>query len=151
MSGDVEALQGIEMNDEEIDEFLDEQGHATLSLADGNRAYGVPVSFGYDGERIFLYLIQFGESSEKVNFSHQTERACLTTYDVESRFRWRSVIVRGSLNEIDEDEIEPIRETMDDNAWFPTIFPPTDPITTVHRMELTIEDATGRKGEEYQA
>jgi hypothetical protein len=37
---------------------------------------------------------------------------------------------------------------MDDNAWFPNLFAPTEAITEVRRMELRLADATGRKGVE---
>jgi nitroimidazol reductase NimA-like FMN-containing flavoprotein (pyridoxamine 5'-phosphate oxidase superfamily) len=109
------------------------------------------VSFGYDGDsRLFLYLIQFGDSSRKLEFADETETACLVTFDVESRFRWRSAIVSGSLHPLDEDETEHMEEVMNDNAWFPSLFPPEDPMTAVRRLELRIDEVTGRKGEELQ-
>lgn len=144
-------IRGVHMDREEIDAVLEEQGFGVLALADRGDAYGVPVSFGYGGDsRLFLYLIRFGDSSKKLDFAEQTETACLVTYDVETRFRWRSVIVTGTLHPLAEDEIDHMEEVMDANAWFPSLFPPEEAMTGVRRMELRIDDVSGRKGEELQ-
>ena len=144
-------IRGLHMDRDEVDAFLAERGYGVLSLADGGTAYGVPVSFGYDGEsKLYLYLIQFGDDSRKLDFADATETACVVTFDVESRFRWRSVIVTGSLHPLPEDDVELMEEVMNDNAWFPSLFPPDDPMTAVRRLELHIEEVTGRKGEEFQ-
>lgn len=147
---DVTAVRGLEMNDQEINRTLEELGHGILALARDGDAYAVPVSFGFDGGRIFLYLIRFGDDSKKIDYSKRTNRACLTTYHTESRFDWKSVIVTGTLHEVADDDLEYMEGVMDDNAWFPLIYPPTSPITEVQRTELRIEQATGRKGGEYQ-
>jgi nitroimidazol reductase NimA-like FMN-containing flavoprotein (pyridoxamine 5'-phosphate oxidase superfamily) len=144
-------IRGVHMDRDEIDAVLEEQGFGTLSLADGASAYGVPISFGYDGDsRLFLYLIRFGDTSKKLDYADRTETACLVAYDVESRFRWRSVIVSGSLHPLADDETDHMEAVMDDNAWFPSLFPPDDAMTAVRRMVLEIDDVTGRKGEELQ-
>ena len=138
------------MSDEEIDEALREFGHGTLALASGNEAYGVPVSFGYDGERIFVNLLKFGDRSKKLAFSEATETATLTGYETASKFDWRSVVVTGRLVEVDPDDHEYMESVLDDNAWFPNLFAPTEAITEVRRMELVVDDATGRQGPERQ-
>lgn len=146
----LKQLSGIEMTDAEIDEFLRDQGHGVLSLTQDGESYGLPMSFGYDGERIFIQFIEFGSGSKKGQFREGTNRVCLTTYDIQTRFKWRSVVVTGPLTVVPEDEVEYAEETLDDNGWFPTIFPPTGPISDVNRYALDIEAATGRKGQEYQ-
>ena len=145
-----QEMRGIEMDDGEVEEALAELGHGTLSLVRGGEAYGVPVSFGYDGERIFLYLIQFGEGGRKFDFLETTETASLTAYAAESKFVWRSVVVDGPLADVTDEEVEYMESVMDDNAWFPGMYPPTDPVTGVRRMELVIETASGRMGVEYR-
>lgn len=143
-------VSGIEMTAAEIDTFLTEQGYGTLSFARRGESYGVPISFGYDGENAYMHLLQFGEESEKMAYLAETTTACLTVDDVEGRFRWRSVVARGPLREVSEEEIDTVEEALDDNGWFPTIFPPTDPMTDVNYVELQIEEATGRKGQAFQ-
>ncbi|GAB7011181.1 pyridoxamine 5'-phosphate oxidase family protein [Halorubrum trueperi] len=135
------------MDDEAIKQVLRERGHGVLSLARDSEAYAIPVSFGYDGERALMYLLQFGEDSEKLAVASDTEQACLVTYNVETRFEWESVILRGSLRELPTEESEDVEAVMDENAWFPSIFPPDAPITGVHIYELVIESASGRQGE----
>ncbi len=147
---EVSRVQGVEMDDTQVDRTLEELGHGTLSLSRDGEAYGVPVSFGYDGERVFLYLLKFGEDSKKLAFGDATETASLTAYEMESKFDWRSVIVSGSLHDVPDDDVEHMESVMEDNAWFPTIFPPTEPITGSKRIMLEVEEATGRKGEEYE-
>lgn len=144
---DTKPVHGSAMDDDVIERVLQERGHGVLSLASDDEAYAIPVSFGYDGERALMYLLQFGEDSEKLAVASDTERACLVTYNVESRFEWQSVILRGSLQELPKDESEDVEAVMDENAWFPSIFPPDAPITGVHIYELVIESASGRRGE----
>lgn len=145
---DIETeLRGTWMDDHEIDQTLKEIGYGTMALTRDDEAYGVPVSFGYDGDRLFLYLFQFGRESKKLGYSEHTHRASLTVLDVESRTEWRSVIVTGTLREVDDDEIDYVEAVIDDNAWFPTFFPPDSPVTGVQWSELQLEGVTGRKGE----
>jgi nitroimidazol reductase NimA-like FMN-containing flavoprotein (pyridoxamine 5'-phosphate oxidase superfamily) len=147
---EAEQVTGIEMSDEEIDEFLYEQGHGILSLSTDGEVYGVPISFGYDGENLSMHLLQFGEESRKVAYMAGTETACLTTYHVEGRFAWKSVVAQGPLREVPDEAIEHVEEALDDNGWFPTIFPPTAPMTDVKYVELTVQEASGRKGQAHQ-
>lgn len=145
-----EQVSGIEMSEAEIDEFLSERGHGILSLARDAETYGMPMSFGYDGDRVFMQFITFGEHSKKGEFLEGTERACFTVYDVETRFKWRSVVVTGTLFEVPETEKQYAEDTLEDNGWFPNIFPPTEPMSGVKRVAMAVEEATGRKGPEYQ-
>lgn len=49
-------MQGTAMDRESIDVFLHEQGVGVLSLTDGSEAYGIPISFGYDGEEDLYFV-----------------------------------------------------------------------------------------------
>lgn len=139
----------ISLDEWESQARLVDLGSGTLALARHSRPYGVPVSFGYDGDRLFLYFFQFGNSSKKIDFSEQTEQACLTAFHTDSASDWRSVIVDGTLTEVTDEKTEYVDDVMTENAWFPSMFPPTAPLTAVRRIELLIDNATGRKGEEY--
>jgi len=150
MTTETEQLTGIEMDESEREEFLYERGHGILSLTRDGEAYGVPMSFGYDGEHVFVQFIEFGDHSKKGEFLEGTERACLAVYDVETRFKWRSVVVTGTLSEVPDAETEYAEETLEDNGWFPNIFPPTEPMSGITRMAMTVGEVTGRKGPEYQ-
>ena len=145
-----QTLSGIEMADEEIEEFLYDQGHGTLALADEGEAYGVPISFGYDGERLYMSLLEFGNESQKMAFLETTDVASLIVSEVKTRFDWKSVVVRGAITDVPESDVEYMDGVLDDNAWFPTIFPPTDPMTGVHHVVLHPEQVSGRKGQTHQ-
>jgi hypothetical protein len=107
---------------------------------------------GYDGDStVYLNLIRFGDSSRKLDFADATETGWLVTFDVESRFRWRSVIFLGSFHELPEDEVEQMEEIMDDNAWFPSLFPPEDPMTAVRRLKLRIEEWPAARARSYSS
>jgi len=149
MSVDDGDAHGNEMTDEEMVETLADVGYGTLSLSEEAGPYAVPVSFGYDGDAAYTYLLRFGEESRKIDAAERTERACLTVFEVESRFDWRSVVVTGPLEEVDD--VEHAEEVMEDNAWHPSLFASaaTEPMTEVRRVRLRIDEATGRKGEEY--
>jgi hypothetical protein len=137
------------MTDEEIDRFLREQGFGTLALSDDGRSYAVPVSFGYDAdrERCYLSLVRFGDESEKLAYVETTAEAALLCYTVESRFAWRSVVVRGPLDPVPEADRPHVDEVMDDNAWFPSLFPPEEPITGVTWLALRMDRLSGRKAD----
>lgn len=46
-------MHGDSTSTTEIDSFRREQGHAVLSMANGEDTYAVSVSFGYDSDAIF--------------------------------------------------------------------------------------------------
>lgn len=117
-----------------------------LSLARDGEAYGVPVSFGYDGtDRLYFVFLRVGEESRKEAFAASTERASFTADDVESKHVWRSVIVHGRIREVADDEWETVRESIDDNAWYPSLFSEAEPMRDIQGWVLEIEETTGQK------
>lgn len=139
-------LQGTEMDRAAVDAFLAEQGVGVLSLTDGEEAYGVPVSYGYDGEStLYFVFLRLGEHSKKEAFARQTERASLTTYQAPSKHVWRSVIASGPVSEIDDDEWETLVEVVGDNAWYPSLFSEAEPMQDIAGWRLDVEDVTGQQ------
>lgn len=97
---------GIEMADDEIETFLYARGTGTLSLAREGVAYAIPVSYGYDGDRDRCILdLGFGPESKKRSFLETTETGCLTVYEWHTPTDWRSVLLSGTLQRLD-DEID---------------------------------------------
>lgn len=141
-------LEGIGMDDKELDAFLHEQGIGVLSLTDGHEAYGVPVSFGYDGEdSCYFVFLRVGEQSKKEQFAEQTDRASLTVYDVSSKHVWTSVIISGSLHQIPDDEWDELEEAIEDNAWYPSLFSEAEPMRDIQGWKLQIDEITGQQSE----
>lgn len=131
------------MTDAEIDAFLQEQGAGVLSLADGGRAYAVPISFGYErGRAVFAYW-QFRPDSQKVAYSEATERACLAVYDIESQRDWQSVLAFGPLRELTTGEWGDVGELLDENAWSPDLTGVGRRQLSIVGYEMEIEDVTG--------
>jgi hypothetical protein len=127
MSPGANALQGHTMDRAEIDNLLIERGVGVLSLANDGAPYGLPLSFGYDGDDR-LYFLFAGHSTEgrKVRFAEGSAEASLLVLDVASDSEWRSAIVRGPFDRIAPDEWEDAREAMADNAYRPDLLTDVD-------------------------
>lgn len=149
MTTDDRSERGIEMTSAEVDRYLADSGHGTLSLAVDGEPYGVPMSFGYDGDQLYINALTFGAESRKASMIEANRTVCLTSYEIEGKHAWASVVVDGTLESVPEEETEHVDDVMDDTAWVPGLNPPPDPITSVDRYVLSIDRATGRKGSEY--
>ncbi|WIV65810.1 pyridoxamine 5'-phosphate oxidase family protein [Natrialbaceae archaeon AArc-T1-2] len=134
-----------ELSHEACEEILRDRGTGVLSLASGDEAYAVPISFGYAGETETVYVSFLGYSadSEKVAFAEDTSRASLVTYDVRGKFDWTSVVVRGPIREIDDDEWDGLVDAIEDNAWYPSLFSTSDPQGKLRGFALTVEELSG--------
>ena len=127
----------------ESEAFLRERGTGVLSLAADDEAYSIPISFGYDGETIYVVFQGYSADSEKSRFVEETGRACLVTYDVAEKFEWTSVLVRGSIREVDDDEWDDLVEAIEDNAWYPSLFSEADPRGRLRGFALSVEEISG--------
>ena len=135
-------IQGDPMTDEEVEAYLRDHGVGVLALADEGRAYGVPISFGYDGDRVYFVFLR-GETSQKERFAETTTRATLTTFDVSGRYEWESVVVSGTIREADDGEWDALVSAMEANAWFPSLFSESEPMRGIAGWVLDVETATG--------
>src|SRR6056297_2039473 len=106
-----------ELSREERDRLLVESGVGVLALTDGTEAYSVPESFGYDGE-ILYFQFTYTPESKKMVFLETTETATFTVYDEQPA---QSVIVRGTLEPVLEDEETKAATAIADNASIPTV------------------------------
>jgi hypothetical protein len=145
---DIDALVGNRMDEAAADDLLRSTGVGVLSLARDGEAYGVPISFGYDGgDRLYFVLVGFGEESRKAAFAADTVRASFATYDVVGRHDWRSVVVAGPLEPVAAADRERAREALGDNAWYPSLFSTADPMRDVALWSLRVEEKTGLRSE----
>ncbi|KZN25785.1 flavin-nucleotide-binding protein [Haladaptatus sp. R4] len=100
--GDIESVR---MDDEERDEFLTSGGTGVISFPIGidESPYSVPVSYGYDPTDVHFYfrlaVEQGGERDEVID-----RPVTFVTYD-HTDDGWRSVVVRGELDEVAEADI----------------------------------------------
>ena len=139
------AVQGHEMDGETARAFLREQGFGVLSLASDGEAYGIPISYGYDAEadRLYFVFLRPAATSKKERFGAATERASVLVFDVPSREEWRTVVVGGTLRTVADDEWPAVRDALEDNAWFPSLFSETEPMQDIVGWTLEIEEVTG--------
>ena len=145
-----EDPRGARMTDEEVDDFLTEQGVGLLSLADGGDAYAIPISFGYDDGRAVFSYWHFGTETTKEEYTEATNTACLAVYDVDSPVKWRSVLAFGELEEIPTQRWDELGELIDDNAWSPDVSPIGNRGLTITGYEMEIEEVSGFQGSGYE-
>lgn len=139
------SLLGMELDDAEIDDVLTEMGFGVLSMSADGVPYGVPLSFGYDGEDT-LYFIFLDASTDlrKEVYAEQADTVSFTTFDVDPEGSWRSVIVSGSLDRILIDEWDAARAAMADNAYQSELLEKYELQENPNVWALTIDDRSGR-------
>lgn len=134
----------VSMDDDEIGQFLTEQGVGVLGIHEEESPYLLPISFGYDGnDALYFVFLLFGTESRKEQLVEKTQRGSFLVYDAKSMHEWRSVTLSGDVVPIDEDdEWETLQETME-NAWHPDLFSSAEPMRGVRGYRFEIDDWSG--------
>jgi nitroimidazol reductase NimA-like FMN-containing flavoprotein (pyridoxamine 5'-phosphate oxidase superfamily) len=148
-------FSGIPMDSEEIDGLLEGKGFGVLSLCRDGQPYSIPISFGYDGDRIYFGFLEGEAESTKVEYIEDGATARLLVTDIRGRFDWQSIAVTGSVRALsrdDETEWDHFIETLVDNGWFMSAFERSDAIEALHGWELQMDELQGleRKEEVYE-
>lgn len=118
MSADYRPLLGRRLDESAIDEVLREVGVGILSMTADGVPYGVPLSFGYDGDdRLYFVFLRSTAELRKEAYAEQSDVASFTAFDMEPDGSWRSVIVTGPLDRIDAEKWNAAREAMAGNAY----------------------------------
>jgi hypothetical protein len=142
VTNDIDALQGNRMTEREVDALLERQGVGVLSLARGGDAYGVPVSFGFDGaDRLYFVFVGFGPESRKESFAETTRRASFSVSEVTGRDDWRSVVVDGPIERTSD--WQSAQAAFEANAWYPSLFSEVDPMRSLDVWTLRVERKSG--------
>lgn len=82
LRADISRHIDVESEDEEIEEFLKEQGLGVLGFTNGSEAYMIPIAFAYDRSTdrcLFRFLME--DESMKRAFVAETGIASLTVYE----------------------------------------------------------------------
>jgi nitroimidazol reductase NimA-like FMN-containing flavoprotein (pyridoxamine 5'-phosphate oxidase superfamily) len=116
--GTLVGREALALSEAAVADFLERTGYGVLSLTRDGEAVALPVSFGYDGDRTLYF--QFGRSgdSEKMAAIQETDRAAVVAYEVTPP-SWQSVVARGPVGPVPEDEKQQAHETHRENAWVP--------------------------------
>lgn len=149
MDGENEFVSEMRMSRGEIDTLLSEADVGVLSLARGNSAYSLPMSYGYSPEEDLLCLmIGYAPQSRKREWIDGTETATFVVHRMEKNREARSVVVEGRLVEVQKEDEERAYRALN-NASF-TVLHETgaaieDSDHSIHRFE--VESVEGRKFE----
>jgi len=138
-------FSGTPMSRDDIDRLLRTQGYGILSLCDDGTPYSIPISFGYDGESVYLPFLNEGPQSTKAELVSEETVARLLVTDIGGRFDWRSVAITGPVVRVerDGDSWEGAVETLDENAWFSTDFERAGGIEEITVWRLTPDEVRG--------
>jgi len=94
-----------EMDAIEIAEFLESQHTGVLSLADGDDAYSIPISFDYDADESAVYFrFGYGADSQKRQYLDTVDTASFVVYDRTDE-GWKSVVMEGGLEPVSESSL----------------------------------------------
>jgi nitroimidazol reductase NimA-like FMN-containing flavoprotein (pyridoxamine 5'-phosphate oxidase superfamily) len=96
----------------EIDEIIRSALVCRIAFADGSEPYVVPVSFGYDGDALFIHT---AKSGRKIDFIEANSRVCFeleanVSIQADDRdacewtFAFESVIGYGAITELESAE-----------------------------------------------
>lgn len=97
---------GVALDEYETEEFLKERGLGVLGMSKGGEAYTIPIAFAYDdegGRCIFRFIMT--EESTKRKFVSETDIASLTAYEWRRKSEWKSVVVRGPIRPVPDDDL----------------------------------------------
>jgi nitroimidazol reductase NimA-like FMN-containing flavoprotein (pyridoxamine 5'-phosphate oxidase superfamily) len=145
MSSNHQPLLGLELDDSGIDDVLTTAGAGVLSMSADGEPYGVPLSFGYDGDDA-LYFVFLGASADlrKETYAELSDVVSFTTFEMQRDGAWRSVIVSGPLERITVDDWDEAREAMADNAYQSNLLSEYELQENPNVWRLEIEERGGR-------
>lgn len=138
-------FSGTPMAGDDIERLLRTQGYGICSLCDDGTPYSIPISFGYDGESIYLPFLAEGPRSTKAEIVSEGTPARLLVTTITGRFNWRSVSVTGPLRSVDPDTaaFEQFIATLDDNGWFMRGFERADSLESFQGWRLDPAEIRG--------
>lgn len=88
-----------ELTEEQIDHVLQSQVVGRLGCSNNMDIYVVPVTFAYDG----TYIYVLSKEGTKVNMMRRNPNVCFEVDVIENMANWRSVILWGEYQELEDD------------------------------------------------
>jgi hypothetical protein len=138
----IDYVYTLGMAESDVERHLEAAETGVLSLADGSRAYAVPVHCHYQDGNL-LFRLTDDDDSEKLAFLDATTEACFVRYGATNGDSW-SVLVRGPIAAVDD----PSRydaAAINERFGPARIFDEDVGDTSVDLFELRAESVTGRK------
>jgi nitroimidazol reductase NimA-like FMN-containing flavoprotein (pyridoxamine 5'-phosphate oxidase superfamily) len=98
-----------EMTNEEIEGLLKEQVTGRIACGTDGNIYIVPINYVYNGADIYAHSAQ----GKKIDMMRKNPEVCFEVDDIQSIFRWKSVVAWGTFEEItDMDEKERVMQAI---------------------------------------
>jgi hypothetical protein len=138
----IEFVYTVGMPESDVERHLREAETGVLSLADGDRAYAVPVHSYYQ-EGTLLFRLTDDDDSEKLAFLESTTEACFVIYGATNGDSW-SVVVRGPVGPV-EDADAYDAAAINERFGPARIFDEDVGDTDVRLFELRAASVTGRQ------
>ncbi|AUV81287.1 flavin-nucleotide-binding protein [Salinigranum rubrum] len=138
----IEYVYTVGMNEEDVERHLSDAETGVLSLADGSRAYGVPVHCKYE-DGVLLFRLTDDDDSEKLAFLDATTEACFVLYEATNGDSW-SVMARGPVAPVD-DPAQYDEAAINERFGPARVFDEDIGDTDVRLFELDVESVTGRR------
>lgn len=128
----------------QIENILSSQALGRLACTDGNQPYIVPVTYVYDGKYIY------GQTNEgrKLDILRKNPFVCFEVDQMTDMRNWKSVIVYGQFEELDEIESEKARAIFSEGV-FPLMTSSTVHLFQ-HEASAGIDDSTRIKNVMYR-
>lgn len=138
---------GVELDRYETEEFLKGRGLGVLGLAKEGEAYTIPIAFAYDDAAnrcIFRFLMT--EDSMKRRFVSKTDTASLTVYEWRTKDEWKSVVIRGPIRRITDEDLAQVAALFSDVGEEASLEVFNDPISEYESewYELDLAEITAR-------
>ncbi|WP_295711435.1 pyridoxamine 5'-phosphate oxidase family protein [Mucilaginibacter sp.] len=97
------------MTNEEIEGLLKEQVTGRIACGTDGNIYIVPINYVYNGADIYAHSAQ----GKKIDMMRKNPEVCFEVDDIQSIFRWKSVVAWGTFEEItDMDEKERVMQAI---------------------------------------
>jgi len=89
-----------EMTDQQIDHVLQEQTLGRIACCVDGKPYVVPISYAYDGQYVYAH----SREGVKIAMMRKNLNICFQVDIVVSMSNWRSVILNGLYEELENEE-----------------------------------------------
>ena len=140
----------------EIDQIINKSEVCRLAFAKDNIPYIVPVSFGYDGKKLYIHTategrkIEFIEANNLLCFEFDTDVELITHETIGCKWStsYKSVIGYGKIYEITNEQkmIDALNQIM--QHYSGKDWPFTEKVLkNVRIWEIVIEEISGKKSE----
>jgi len=118
---ELDAFGMHRMDDGDIERTLSTQNVGVLGLQTDGAPSLRPLSYWFDGEDALYFVYVLAGESEKQTLTDRADAAQFLVYTVEAPFNWRSVLLTGTVEEVDAAERAALEEEID-LAWRPDLF-----------------------------